>query len=111
MKGLILIGLLCGALSVEAQQLPASPANAEFQSATQRPAAGNVAAGSPSAAKPPRPLRIIKSGLLVDLARSNYPAQMFSLRVPYRPKEEMENLSIEPRTGRIRGWILFALKF
>ena len=110
MKWLVLIGLV-SAFTVQAQQPP--PASAEFQASSR--AAGTTTPSASSSPAPPstsRPLRIFKkSGLLVELTRSANPSGTANVRVPYRFGAENENLSIDPKTERVRGWILFAIKF
>ena len=112
MKWLILLGLWTG-LSVHAQQAPR--AASEFQATTQSPAPSNAARPggtlTGSANAPHRPLVFKRSGLIVDFAQSKNRLGLLSLRVPYRPEAETQNLLMDPATGRVRGWVLFSLRF
>ena len=52
-----------------------------------------------------------KYGLFVDLLQTKEPSAAASPPVPYRQAANEENLSVDPKTEKIRGWVLFAIKF
>ncbi len=55
--------------------------------------------------------KVFYSGFLVELAKSGKPLQVVNWRAPLNPKRDLENLVVEPRTGRVLGFRLFSLDF
>jgi hypothetical protein len=51
------------------------------------------------------------SGFLKDLASTNQPFRMISLRQPLDPKKDGENISRDPATGRVMGLKLLSIDF
>lgn len=55
--------------------------------------------------------KVFYSGFLVEVAKGNKPLQVVNWRSPVNPKRDLENLVVEPRTGRALGFRLFSLDF
>lgn len=54
---------------------------------------------------------VIKSGFLHDLSKAEDKRRFFSLRQPRDPKTDYKNISVDERTERPRGFVLFRLEF
>lgn len=51
------------------------------------------------------------SGFLVDLSRAERKSRFLSLRQPVDAKNDYKHISLEERTARPKGFILFSLDF
>ena len=110
MRTIIAIGFLIASLNVtraqvvqgETQERPTL--NKEKKLELQVPARTRTA--SEALRKP-----VSYSGFLVDLARTNRPRRLLSLRNPTDPKRDMQNLLADSVTGRAMGFKLFSIDF
>src|SRR5437870_13231870 len=55
--------------------------------------------------------QVTYSGFLVDLAKTNTPGRLLSLRKPTDPKRDAQNISYDPMTGRVIGFKLLSIDF
>ncbi len=50
-------------------------------------------------------------GFLVEMAQSGKPLRMIDPRQPANSKKDSDNLHRDPQTGKVKGFVLFAIKF
>jgi hypothetical protein len=111
MKKLISISaLLFTSAFSQAQDKPESKANIELQK--------DAKGGEKTALTPPKIITgkpgetpVTYGGVLVDLAKGNKPAKLIDPRNPDKTKVNTDNVYTDTQTGKIRGFVLFAIKF
>ena len=55
--------------------------------------------------------QITYSGFLVEFAKSDSPFKLIDPRTPINVRKDSDNLHRDPQTGKVRGFVLFAIKF
>ncbi|MEK7684659.1 MAG: hypothetical protein AAB466_04475 [Verrucomicrobiota bacterium] len=104
------IVLALGFVNAHAQKFQVTSPKAKPGVAQKKgPALGTPAAKKASSEIMER--KVFYSGFLVELAKSEKPLQVVNLRAPLNPKRDLENVVVEPRTGRVLGFRLLSLDF
>jgi ABC-type Fe3+-hydroxamate transport system substrate-binding protein len=111
MKKLISISALLFTLALsQAQDKPETKASVEVQK--------DAGEGDKIVLTPPKIVtgkpgetQITYGGFLADLAKGNKPAKLIDPRNPAKTKANADNVYTDTQTGKIRGFVLFAIKF
>jgi hypothetical protein len=114
MKALSFFLLLLALSSNQIQSQEAQPSKAALAvqtDKTEKKGGELMAITKPKISGKADATKVSYGGLLVDLANAEKSAKPVYSRTPPSPKKEDENLYTEPRTGKPRGFILFAIKF
>ena len=112
MKALAL--LLTGSmfsLGAFAQQTAPPKSNVDVKTDQKQSAQATVT--TPPALHPPPTkfggARVTYGGFFVDLAKTEKPLKALDLRAPIKPYDD--NLYTDPQSGKVRGFVLFSIKF
>jgi len=111
--------LLSGQAFAQEAPKPKPPATTNLQTSEQSDLeAQRRQQTEKQALRPPAPAdtRVSKrpvtyGGFLVDVAKSERPAKMLSLRAPATGTNDAANVYTDPETERPRGFVLFSIKF
>lgn len=95
------------------QEAPKTKADLEAQTAKKSTVTTNetlTATASKISTKTLGP-QITYSGFLVEFAKSDSPFKLIDPRTPINVQKDSDNLHRDPQTGKVRGFVLFAIKF
>lgn len=111
MKALFLISLSLASTIALGQETPPAKSNVEVKTDQKQPSQATVTA--PPKLPPPPPKfdgsRVKFGGFFVDLAKAEKPLKALDLRTPVKPYDD--NLYTDPQSGKVRGFVLFSIKF
>jgi hypothetical protein len=111
MKKLISISALLFTLSLsQAQDKPVTKASVEVQKDAKD---GDKVPLTPPKIVTGKPgeTQITYGGFLADISKGNKPTKLIDPRNPAKTKATTDNVYTDTQTGKIRGFVLFAIKF
>ena len=107
-----LLLLVLSSNQIQSQEAEPNKANLAVQTdKTEKKGGELMAITKPKISRKPEASKVSYGGLLVDLAKTEKPFKPVYSPTPASPRKDDENLYTEPRTGKPRGFILFAIKF
>ena len=115
MKTFVLILALLVSATTRTYSQQAQPAKpklpAQSLSTTRGKTNEGLAATSPKLSTKPFDSQIFYNGFLVEFLKAEKPFRMIDPRSPLNPPKDSENLYRDPQSGKIKGFVLFAIKF